>query len=59
MSIIDDDHELDRILESTNLLACQCNNLVTRRTSIRASQLSGLAPCEGTSTDLRSGVDPC
>ena len=63
MSITDDGHKLDRILESTNLdvqsMDCQFSNQVTGRTIIPASELSRLTPHEGSSMALRAGVDPC
>ena len=64
MLFIDNDTELGRILDSTNLdkhklidLAMYMYNLVTRCTNIRASESLGLAPCEGNSMELRSGID--
>ena len=75
MSIIDDDQELDRILESTNLDEYEPLNLPMEQPNDLLHELKGvrmaptldtesictlgLAPHEGSSTVLHSGVDPC
>ena len=72
MSIIDDDHVLDRILESMNLDKYELIGLTIEQledsshkhtdngmdpTSDMGS--TGLAPHKGSSMELLSGVDPC
>ena len=70
VSIIDDNQELDRILESMNLarvktyqLAYGCSS--HKHTSVRMAftldtkSTYKLEPCEGSSTVLHSEVDPC
>ena len=73
MSIIDDEHELNRILESTNLDGYELIHLpmeqigdwwhehtdVGMASTLGTGSTSVLARREGNSTDLRSGVDPC
>ena len=73
MSIIDDNHELDRILERMNLEEYellnlpmeQPNDLLHKLTGVRMAptldtgSTSVLAPCEWSSMVLHSGVDPC
>ena len=70
--IIEDDHEFDRILESTNLDKYRLIDLpleqpgdwshkpmgVRMAPTLDTGNMSGLSPCEGTSTELCSGVDP-
>ena len=75
MSITDDNHKLDRILESTDLDKYELINLPTeqfgdlmhehmgirmaRTLDIHVRSMLGLARCEGSSMKLCSGVDPC
>ena len=72
MSIIDDDLELDRILETTNFDDCELidipmesDELQDKLTSIRLAPASdtpsssGLAPRKGSSRELYPGVDSC
>ena len=73
MSIIDDDHEVDRILESMNLDEYKLINLPMEQPgdsshehtaigiapTLDTGSTSGLARCEGSSMVLHLGVDPC
>ena len=74
MSIIDDGHELERILESMNLDEYELINspmeqqqpgdlshehAVGMASTSDTESMLGLAPNEGSSTELCSGVDPC
>ena len=73
MSIIDDDHELDRILESMSLDEYELIDLPMEQPddsshehigvgiapTLDAGRTLGLAPCEGSSTVLLLGVDCC
>ena len=73
MSIIHDDHEPDKTLESTSLDGYQLTDLPMKQPDESSHEHTGvgmaltletgstteLAPREGSSTQLRSGVDPC
>ena len=73
MSIIDDDYEIDKILEATNLDDHELIHLPIEQPGHSSHERTGvemaptmdrestseLAPHEGSSTELRSGVNPC